>query len=1154
MKLTSYCIQKLICRDAFIGSFCNLGSFTLKSKTFMAHLATTSALALSVAFAPAASALTVRDDVTVAGSEEYADNTQWDGVVQIYMLNNLSGSITFNCTGSLINGRTVLSAAHCFNDYPSTFYDESANLLSPIIAYGPDTFDALFGWINSGAASNFFEIDERNGLVLGNQVLVHPDADPAFGPALSFPSADVAMVSLSNPLAHLPSYAMLFSPVGVGEHVSMVGYGGHGIGSTGDVGIDGKRQAGENLIGMVGSQVDFLSAIFGTDASPYYTNDPGANQSMYWIDFDNPERTGEECGRDSFGDWACSDGVSWFYFDDPFNNTWFNTSLSNDIFPGDALPYEAGTAGGDSGSAIFFDGLGDAPLIGGVLSGGFTFISPVPSGYSDVSYYNPLFNYYDFIVEANPYKYVSALEGDGLWSDPTHWVQDLDPNYMIIDESGNLVNGIPDAPEPGVGSDGPDEGVVLDVDINPTTADRSSAAGTTGVDASSNAIVGTLGENRPAGGLVIEGDDIGDASFASVSGGSVWGTTGDAELVTYQYGDIGSPTVLAGPGSTNFVPNNGLQSSGFYNYFDVTLSNAGTTTLDIFAEVDSFTIANLDAALVVNEDAGLWALVDTQVIGGTLENNGLFISRDILNVAGVLTGTGTYNAETIWNGGLLTAGEGMSIIGDLVLTSASVLGYTGNSFSVNGDVSLDGNVLFGTPYAYGDTGTLFTYMGTSTGSLDDTDLMGVLYATYTDAGGELIYSIEAASFETVLPTITDENTQSLVDGLNRARSSSYDDISGVYGVLDYLSGDDLLAALDGVTPYEQGSVMNGLLAGNNQLGVHLQNRFAAIAQGNANGSAFNRTGTNGIQVAGMQEMAAFALAAEATAAEGGGSASAQSDTGMGTFVEVSYYTGTETNALNTETSDLDGLTITAGLDRELEPGFRMGAFLSYTDGETTYNSSIGGNESDGMTLGIYAAYAGENGLNLNAYAGAGQRSVTSTRVDVLTGGTLLGSTDADEFIIGAEMSKAYDTGHMLFIEPSVGLDFASFDVEGYSERGGAGALTFDDLRAETAQVHAGADFHFFDPANPSNFRPTFGADFVYDLANDGTAVSSYFNGASASTFQTIGPDSDSSWVDLSAQLQYYSSDSLSFSGFVSQTFGRDELELTTFGLNVRKTF
>lgn len=1126
----------------------------MKSKTFMAHLATTSALALSVALAPAANALTVRDDVTVAGSEEYADNTQWDGVVQIFMLNNQTGSITFNCTGSLINGRTVLSAAHCFNDYPSYFYDDYNNALSPIIAYGPDTFDALFGWLSTGAASSFYEIDERNGLVLGNQVLIHPDADPAFGPALNFPSADVAMVSLSNPLAHLPSYAMLFSPVGVGEHVSMVGYGGHGIGSTGDVGIDGKRQAGENLIGMVGSQVDFLSAIFGTDASPYYTNAPGANQSMYWIDFDNPDRTGEECGRDGIGDWACTDGVSWWFFDNPVTNTWFNTSLSNDIFPDDALPYESGTAGGDSGSAIFFDQLGDAPIIGGVLSGGFTFVSPVPSGYSDVSYYNPLFNYYDFIVEANPYKYVSAIEGDGLWSDATHWVQDLDPNYLIIDENGNLVNGIPDAPEPGVGSDGPDEGIVLDVDIAPAQQTEGTPAGTAGVDASANAVVGSIGENRPAGGLLIEGDGIGDASFGSVSGSSVWGTTGDAELITFQYGDIGSPTALAGPGSTNFVPNNGLQSSGFYNYFDVTLSNAGTTTVDIFAEVDSLTIANLNATLRINSDAGLWALVDTQVIGGTLENNGVFISRDILNVAGVLTGTGTYNAETLWNAGLLTPGEGMSLIGDLVMTSASVFGYTGSSLSVDGDASFGGSVLFGTPYQFGDTGTLITYTGASTGALADTDLLGVLYATYTDVDGALNYTIEAASFESVLPTITNPNTQSLVDGLNNARGVSYGDMSGVYGVLDYLSGDQLLSALEGITPYQQGSVMNSLIAGNTQLGAHLSNRFAAIAAGRADGAAFNQIGTSGIQVAGSQEMAAFAMAAEATAAQGGGSASSSSSaTGWGSFVEVSYYTGDETNPMNNAESDIEGMSITAGIDRELDEGFRMGAFLSYTDGETTYNSALGGSEADGITVGGYAAYTGDTGLRMNAYVGAGQRDVTSMRVDALTSGTLLGETEADEFIIGAEVSKLYPAGSF-FIEPSVGVDYASFVVDGYSETGGASALTYDDIKASTTQAHAGAQLHFFNPESATGLRPSIGADFVFDLSNDPTAVTSYFTGASTSTFQTVGPGSDSQWIDLNAQLEYYSAGNFSFAGFVTQSVNRDDLDITTFGLNVRATF
>ena len=186
----------------------------------------------------------------------------------------------------------------------------------------------------------------------------------------------------------------------------------------------------------------------------------------------------------------------------------------------------------------------------------------------------------------------------------------------------------------------------------------------------------------------------------------------------------------------------------------------------------------------------------------------------------------------------------MSLIGDLVMTSASVFGYTGSSLSVDGDASFGGSVLFGTPYQFGDTGTLITYTGASTGAIADTDLLGVLYATYTDVDGALNYTIEAASFESVLPTITDPNTQSLVDGLNNARGVSYGDMSGVYGVLDYLSGDQLLSALEGITPYQQGSVMNSLIAGNTQLGAHLSNRFAAIAAGRADGAAFNQIGTS----------------------------------------------------------------------------------------------------------------------------------------------------------------------------------------------------------------------------------------------------------------------------------------------------------------------
>lgn len=1129
----------------------------MKSKLLMAGLASTSFFALATALTPAANALTVRDDVTVAGSEEYADDPQWDGVVQIYHMFP-GGSINFNCSGTLINARTVITAAHCFNDYPSDYYSDYNELITPIIAYGPDTFDALFGWLGQSELTETYEFDERSGLVFANQVIIHPDADPAFGANLDFPAADVALVSLSSPLANLPSYSMLFSPAPVGSHVSMVAYGGHGTGSTGDVGIDGKRQAGENILGMVGSQVDFLSAVFGTDASPYYTTQPGASQSQYWIDFDNPDRTGEECGRNDIGDWACSDGAFWWYFDNPVTNTWFNNSLSNDILPGDALDYEAGTAGGDSGSPLFFDELGDSPLIGGVLSGGYGFVSPVSSGYSDVSYYNPLFNFYDFIVEANPYKYVSAIEGDGLWSDPTHWVQDLDPGYYIIDEEGNLVNGIPDSPEPGVGGTGPNEGVVLDVDISGATeAEAGLGADVSGIDASANGLAGIVtSDNRPADGLVVSGDSLNDISFDNVTGGTALWTddTSESELVTYLYGDIGSPTALAGPGSTGFVPNNGLTAGGFYNYFDVTLSAAGTTTLDIYAEVDSFSIDYVDATLNITEDGTLFSIIDTQVFGGTLHNDGLLVSRDVLNVLGTISGSGAIFADTVFNGGLLAPTEGMSIYGDLVLTSLSAFGYTGSSLFVDGDLSVDGTVLFGVPYAYGDEGTIIEYTGESTGAFGDTELAGVLYATYSDEAGLITYQIDAKSFFSILPEITDPSLSSLVYALDNARGTSYEELMSIYGTIDYLGEDTLADALGTILPTEQFSIGNTLFAGSEQLNLHLAQRFAAIQRGEADGSAFNQMGSIGVEVAGNNEMMAFAQAAEATAAASGSGSVSDSADGWGTFVQVSYFNGDETNPLTAETSDLDGLAVTAGIDRVLEGGLRVGAFLNYTDGETTFTSSVGGVEVDGISGGLYAAYANENGLNMNGYIGVGSKDITIMHTDGLTGSMMTGDTEAEEFLLGAELSRVYGTGNLLFMEPAIGVEYVGLDVDAYSETGGGAALTIGDQLLSTAQAYVGSDFHFYNPEDPSPLRPTLGAYWVHDLANSGEEVDAEFVGAAASGFTTYGPGTDNSWVELNAQLDYYSSDSLTFSGFVSQTIGRDELDLTAFGVNIRKTF
>ena len=96
---------------------------------------------------------------------------------------------------------------------------------------------------------------------------------------------------------------------------------------------------------------------------------------------------------------------------------------------------------GDSGGPLIVDHAFSAPTIAAVLSGGDRFFNAQKSSsYGTTSFYQPLYLYWDWIIANNPYKYVGSKAGDGLWTDVTHWQMNLDPAYLTINGSNQLVN------------------------------------------------------------------------------------------------------------------------------------------------------------------------------------------------------------------------------------------------------------------------------------------------------------------------------------------------------------------------------------------------------------------------------------------------------------------------------------------------------------------------------------------------------------------------------------------------------------------------------------------------------------------------------------------------------------------------------------------